>query len=98
MKLLKQIKVNFLQIIAVFILVICNSAGMAQSWTCGDILVDERDGQAYKTVNIGEQCWMAENLNYGTFIRSDTSGSLTHDDGIVEKYCWKNVPDSCKSS
>ncbi len=29
---------------------------------------DARDGQIYKQVTIGTQCWMAENLNIGTMI------------------------------
>jgi uncharacterized protein (TIGR02145 family) len=37
-------------------------------FNCGDILTDLRDNKTYPTVQIGTQCWMSANLNYGVEI------------------------------
>ena len=59
---------------------------------CGDTFTDLRDGQTYTTVLIGTQCWMAQNLNFGT--RIDGAGNQT-DNGIIEKYCYDDTEANC---
>jgi len=59
---------------------------------CGDLLIDIRDGKAYATVQIGDQCWMAENLNIGTMINVTQE---MEDNGIIEKYCYENDEANC---
>ena len=59
-------------------------------FTCGDPFTDPRNEQIYTTVLIGDQCWMAENLNIGTMI----SGNMSNN-GVIEKYCYENNTANC---
>ena len=60
-----------------------------------EILFDERDGQSYKTVKIGNQVWMAENLNIGTIISSTQAGYQMSDNDVIERFCWENEVGNC---
>ncbi len=61
------------------------------TWSCGYDFLDERDGQSYATVQIGTQCWMAENLNIGTM----TPGVHHTQNGILEKHCYDDDTANC---
>lgn len=61
-------------------------------WTCGDPITDDRDGQLYSTVEIGTQCWMAEDMNIGNMVLGN-AGQFNN--GVLEKYCYGNDPAYC---
>ena len=52
-------------------------------FTCGNNLIDIRDNKVYPTVQIGTQCWMQANLDFGTEISDATHQT---DNCINEKY------------
>jgi len=53
------------------------------AFSCGNNLLDIRDGKTYPTVQLGGQCWMAADLDYGTQIPENIH---QRDNCISEKY------------
>jgi uncharacterized protein (TIGR02145 family) len=60
---------------------------------CRDIPQLTYEGKVYKTVQIGQQCWMKENLDLGTMI---WAGQNQGNNSIIEKYCYNQDPLLCE--
>ena len=56
--------------------------------------IDSRDHQKYKWLRIGNQIWMAENLNIGESILN-SEDQLNNN--VIEKYCYENLNILCDS-
>jgi uncharacterized protein (TIGR02145 family) len=60
--------------------------------SCGIPITDSRDGKTYNTVFIGNQCWLAQNMNLGVRVNATTSQT---NNGVIEKLCYNDVESNC---
>lgn len=58
-------------------------------------LVDDRDDQTYRTVIIGDQVWMAENLNFDDLTSSCYKNKNTNCEKYGRLYTWSNAKYAC---
>ena len=67
---------------------VCSQSGLwrATTYTVAGTMTDPRDGgTVYRTIGIGSQMWMAENLNYEYKVDGAAYGNKCYDDSV--KYC-----------
>ncbi len=67
-------------------------SGGSNGEPCTEIPTVTYEGQVYNTVQIGNQCWLKENLNVGTMVNGSVEQT---NNGIIEKYCFSNLSINC---
>jgi uncharacterized protein (TIGR02145 family) len=67
-------------------------------WSCGFPITDSRDTKTYNTVQIGNQCWIKENLAYLPNVSPSSIGSLTSPYYYVYGYEGSNVVEAKATS
>ncbi|MCF8366408.1 MAG: hypothetical protein K9H16_11540 [Bacteroidales bacterium] len=65
---------------------------LSGGFRCGASQITDNDGHIYNTTLIGNQCWLAENLNSGAMIDMASNPS---DNDLAEKYCYDNTASNC---
>ena len=73
-------------------------ANVGAQWQCGEPFMDPCEGHIYRIVRIGDKWWIAENLDFGSMIRSTSSGYRMSNGHGVENYCWNDDTRYCSGS
>jgi uncharacterized protein (TIGR02145 family) len=89
---MKNFTIGF--IVIIMLVMAFTASVFAQGVPCPGIPTVEYAGKTYNTVQIGNQCWLKENLDAGIMILgTDTSKN----NGIIEKYCYNNDTNNCNT-
>lgn len=78
-----------------------DSVVIIPSCSCPDSVTDSRDNQTYPLVQIGSQCWMAENLRYdipGIYGSADTINPANPSIAYGRLYDWPTIMNGASTS
>ncbi len=87
---MKQMKF-VIQVMLIFVLILNMQISAQDNIVCGSAVTYQ--GETYKTIQIGDQCWFKKNLNVGTMLNL---GKKQTKNDTIEKFCYNDKPANCE--